>query len=628
MAAITFGILIVSDSRSEGSQIDGSGPELKRLVSDTSTATGKILKGEILQHAVVPDDEAKIMEHLVHWSDVQHLNVILTSGGTGFSERDVTPEATKKVITKEASGIVTAMLLSSLKVTPMAMLSRAACGIRGNTLIINLPGSPKAVKECLASIVDVIPHAVDLLSNKQAEVIRTHKLHNHEEVTHDCSHNSHVASLLHLENVATRLRKSPYPMLSVKEATEIIRKSIILQDTETLSIWNAHNRVLANDVYSLCDLPPFRASIKDGYAVLTKDGKGRRKVLGGLKAGTTATSISLEPGTCIRVNTGAPVPDDATAVVQVEDTQLILKSNDNTEEKEIEIIIAPEEGQDIRPIGSDLQKGSLVLKSHSKIGAAEVGLLAACGCKEVSVLKAPNIGILSTGDELQQPGDDLMPGHVYDSNTITLISMLREHGFNPKNLGVAKDDESSIVNAIKSALEEVDVLVTSGSVSMGDRDMLKPVLLQHFGATIHFGRVNMKPGKPTTFATCVYNGKKKYFMCLPGNPVSATVTSILFVLPLLNWLQGDNSKPVIVKAELTSSYKLDPRPEYARVILKWFDEQTYPKAYSTGNQISSKLLSCKNANALLMLPGKTQTQAALKEGDIAQAMLLGYRCTL
>ncbi|KAK2588351.1 hypothetical protein KPH14_004366 [Odynerus spinipes] len=628
MAAITFGILIVSDSRSEGSEKDGSGPELKRLVSDVETDTGKILKGEILQFGVVPDNEAVIMEYLLRWSDIKQLNVILTSGGTGFSDRDVTPEATKKVINKEAPGIAIAMVISSLKVTPMAVLSRAVCGIRGKTLIINLPGSPKAVKECLTSIASAIPHAVDLISNRHADVAKIHVLYENKEITHNCSHNSSFTSLLHLECVAKRQRESPYPMLSVEEAKELIYKNTVLQETETVTIWNAHNRVLAEDVYSLCDLPPFRASIKDGYAVLAKDGKGRRRVLGGVRAGTTATSISLESGTCVRVNTGAPIPDDATAVVQVEDTKLILKNSYNTAELEIEITTIPQEGQDIRPIGCDLQKGSLVLMSHSKIGAAEVGLLAACGCKEVKVFKSPRIGVLSTGDELQQPGNDLMPGHVYDSNTITLISMFREYGFNPENLGIAKDDEASMVNAIKTALEKVDVLITSGSVSMGDRDMLKPVLQQHFGATIHFGRVNMKPGKPTTFATCFYNGNKKYFMCLPGNPVSATVTSILFVLPLLNRLQGDFSQPVTVKAELTTSYKLDPRPEYARAILKWRDEKDYPKAYSTGDQISSKLLSCKNANALLMLPGKTQARATVNAGDTVQAMLLGYRCTL
>lgn len=161
---------------------------------------------------------------------------------------------------------------------------------------------------------------------------------------------------------------------------------------------------------------------------------------------------------------------DATAVVQVEDTKLILKNSDNTEEKEIEILTVPKEGQDIRylilqiylydvsciykkkiyiyisffffllrPIGCDLKKGELVIKAPIKLGAAEVGLLAACGYKEVEVYQVPSVGVLSTGDELEEPGNDLKPGHVYDSNTITLISVLRENGYDPKNLGIVKD---------------------------------------------------------------------------------------------------------------------------------------------------------------------------------------------
>nr|XP_050847334.1 gephyrin [Vespula vulgaris]XP_050847335.1 gephyrin [Vespula vulgaris] len=629
MAGITFGILIVSDSRSEGSQKDEAGPELKRLVSDINTGTGKILKGKVLWDKIIPDKEEVIMEYLVKWSDVQKLDVILTSGGTGFSDTDVTPEATKKVIEKEAPGIATAMLVSSLQVTPMAALSRAMCGIRGKTLIINLPGSPKALKECLAPIASVIPHAVDLISNKQADVERVHASHDLTKTNiNDHSCDLPATTSLHLENIATRLRESPYPMLSVDKAKELINKNIELQGTEIVTIWNAHNRILANDVFSLCDLPPFRASIKDGYAVLAEDGKGRRRVLGALKAGSTATSVSLVPGACIRVNTGAPIPDDATAVVQVEDTKLILKNSDNTEEKEIEILTVPKEGQDIRPIGCDLQKGELVLRAPIKLGAAEVGLLAACGYKEVEVYKVPSVGVLSTGDELEEPGNDLKPGYVYDSNTITLISILRENGYDPKNLGIAKDDKASMVDAIKNALGKVDVLVTSGSVSMGDRDMLKPILEHYFNATIHFGRVNMKPGKPTTFATCTYNGKKKYFMCLPGNPVSATVTSILFVIPLLNEMHGDNSKPVIVRTKVDSTYQLDPRPEYARAILTWKDGADLPLAYNTGNQISSKLFSCKSANALLMLPGKTVAKTVLRPGEVVEAILLNPRTTM
>ncbi|EFN68596.1 Gephyrin [Camponotus floridanus] len=564
------------------------------------------------------------MKHLIDWSDGNKTDVILTTGGTGFSNRDVTPEATKKIIHKEAPGISLAMLISSLKVTPMAMLSRAVCGIRNKTLIINLPGSTKAATECLTAIAHAIPHAVDLILDNKTKIKDTHNIVQHNITS--CLHNKSCTSPINFENVATRLRESPFPMISVKEAAEMIRRSIEKErEVEIINANDAYGRILSEDINSNYDLPPFRASIKDGYAVLASDGKGSRKVLCGVKAGTTPTLVSFQPGTCVRVNTGAPVPDGATAVVQVEDTKLISKSSDKMEEEEIEIMTQPVEGQDIRPIGCDIKKGSLVLKSHTSISSIEMGLLAACGCKQVTVNKLPSVGVLSTGDELQEAGEFLKPGHVYDSNRITLITLLKENGYYPLDFGIAIDDESTMVHKIMEAIEKVDILVTTGSVSMGDRDMLKPILERYFKATIHFGRVNMKPGKPTTFATCMYHSRKKYFLCLPGNPVSAIVTAHLFLLPLLNEMRGDFSEPIIVQAMLMSTYNLDPRPEYVRVILKWSDNEIYPLAYSTGDQISSKLLSCKGANALLMLPGRTTKIQKLDKNSILPAMLIGFK---
>ncbi|XP_072750094.1 gephyrin [Anoplolepis gracilipes] len=623
MGLIRFAILTVSDTCASGEKVDESGLRLKALINNKDSI-GNLLKGEVSHTATVQDEEALIMKYLIDWSDGNKADVILTTGGTGFSERDVTPEATKKVIHKEAPGMSLAMLMSSLKVTPMAMLSRAVCGIRNKTLIINLPGSSKGAMECLNAIAPAIPHAVDLILDNKTKIKDTHNVV--QQNIASCLHDKSCTNLINFENVATRLRESPFPMISVKEAVGMIRNSVEKErEVEIINANNAYGRILSKDIYSNCDLPPFRASIKDGYAILASDGKGSKEVLCGVKAGTTSTLASLEPGTCVRVNTGAPIPDKATAVVQVEDTRLILKSPDNMEERVIEIMTEPKEGQDIRPIGSDIKKGSLVLNSYTSIGPAEIGLLAACGCKQVTVIKLPSVGILSTGDELQEAGEFLRPGHVYDSNRITLITLLKENGFNPLDLGIAIDDESTMVRKIQEAIEKVDVLVTTGSVSMGDRDMLKPILQRYFEATMHFGRVNMKPGKPTTFATCMYHGRKKYFLCLPGNPVSSTVTARLFLLPLLNEMRGDFSESIVVQAKLMSPYNLDPRPEYARVILKWNDNEGFPVAYSTGNQISSKLLSCKGANALLMLPGRTAEKQMLNKDDLAPAMLIGFK---
>ncbi|XP_054011304.1 gephyrin [Hylaeus anthracinus] len=621
MDLIRFGILTVSDSCSANKCEDVSGPEIENCINNNETEIGKILKGTVYCKNIVPDDECSIKATLVSWCDNKQVDVILTIGGTGFSERDVTPEATKQVITKEAPGLTIAMLTASLKITPMAMLSRTVCGIRDETLIINLPGSPKGARECLNVIASAIPHAVDLIRDNKKKVKDTHE--NVQNNTNACLHKCQQRTSMCSGNVVDRCRESPYPMISMKEALRMVHDCVEASRPKSeVAVEKAYGKILDCDLYSKIDLPPFRASIKDGYAVLASDGKGKRKVLSGIKAGDTANTIKLLCGTCVRVNTGAPIPDDATAVIQVEDTKLLKRTLDNTEEEEIEIMTEIREGQDIRPIGCDIKKGELILKAGIKLGAVELGLLSACGYTEVSVIDLPKVGVLSTGDELQCPGTRLMPGHVYDSNKITLLLILKENGFDPVDMGIAQDEEAVMINMIENSLKQVDVLITSGSVSMGDRDMLKPILQHHFNATIHFGRVNMKPGKPTTLATCLYQGMKKYFLCLPGNPVSATVTMHLFALPLLKMLCEDYSTPIIVKAKLTTSYNLDPRPEYARAILKWNDEDVLPLAYSTGNQISSKLLSCKNANALLMLPGRTKEKSELHEGDVVQAMLL------
>ncbi|KAK0092487.1 hypothetical protein PV326_001311 [Microctonus aethiopoides] len=626
MDTITFGILTISDTRAKDKAEDKSGEELIQLVTNRNDEIGKILRGKILKRAIIPDNETDIMKTLQEWADNLEVNVILTTGGTGFSQRDVTPEATKKIIDKEAPGISLRMLTASLTITPLAMLSRAVCGIRGKTLIINLPGSPKAVRECLNAIAIAIPHAVDLILDNKSEITNVHtkiqdsSVHNHS-CTHRNKNNSNVS--LDLKDIANRLRESPYPMISMKDVANILNSYNWSGENEFVDLWKCRGRILADDIYARCDLPPFRASIKDGYAVIASDSIGKRLVHGGLEAGHMPGKIKLRSGYCVRVNTGAPIPDEATAVVQVEDTKLLKKHSDGREEMEIEILVEPKEGQDIRPIGSDIKEGTLILQRHTRIGAVEMGILAACGHTKVQVTKLPTIGVLSTGNELQQAGEEPKPGHIYDSNKITLMMLLQEYGYNSTDIGIAIDDEDVMINTIRDAIQHVDILITTGSVSMGDRDMLKPILKQIFNATIHFGRVNMKPGKPTTFATFEFNGVTKYFLCLPGNPVSATVTAHLFVIPLLHRLSGNNVKPTIVQARLTCSYKLDPRPEYARVILEWTSDAAIPLAHSTGNQISSKLTSCKSANALLMLPGANAERSEMKEGDIVQAMLIG-----
>jgi len=181
-----------------------------------------------------------------------------------------------------------------------------------------------------------------------------------------------------------------------------------------------------------------------------------------------------------------------------------------------------------------------------------------------------------------------------------------------------------LLKQVRESLEKVDVIVTSGGVSMGEKDLIKDVLCTDFGAVVHFARVFMKPGKPTTFATFEYGGRKKLFFGLPGNPVSAVVTSNLYVIPAMRKMAGDpNFRRTVVKAKLCNDVRLDPRPEYYRVVLTWQEDDPVPVAYGTGNQISSRLLSLRSANALLMLPPKSEEQAHMKAGAVVNAMIIG-----
>merc|ERR550539_1264541 len=345
--------------------------------------------------------------------------------------------------------------------------------------------------------------------------------------------------------------------------------------TETVDYRSALGRLLSGDVTARDPLPPFPASTKDGYAVLSSEGPGLRTVRGEASAGSQpgpGARGHLRAGEVIRINTGAPVPPGADAVVMVEDTRLVSRTEDGEEELEVEILRDAVVGQDIRPVGCDIQAGQVVLPAGSLLGPGELGLVAAVGQTEVSVSSLPTITVLSTGNEIQDPSEQLLPGRVRDSNKTTLLSLLASAGFPARDGGIARDDLGALTEALRAALEVSEVVVTTGGVSMGDRDLLRQVLVSQFGAKIHFARVNMNPGKPTTFASCTVGGKPRLVLGLPGNPVSASVTSQLYLLPAARLLSGLRQPlPGRLRGRLVteSSLSLDLRPEYLRVRLSF-----------------------------------------------------------
>ncbi|XP_069391374.1 gephyrin a isoform X5 [Paralichthys olivaceus] len=725
------GILTVSDSCFKNLAEDRSGVNLKDLVHDPS-----LLGGVIAAYKVVPDEIDEIKETLLEWCDEQELNLILTTGGTGFAPRDVTPEATREVIEREAPGMALAMLMGSLNVTPLGMLSRPVCGIRGKTLIINLPGSKKGSQECFQFILPALPHAIDLLreatvrikythaaleqlpspssllanthtnthnnmhtmergtqceeeEDEEEDSRRGHHVHNHHHPQHGSSHITAAAiaakipdsiisrgvqvlprdsaslsstpsespratqatsrlstascptpkvqsrcgsnenilrashSAVDISKVARRHRMSPFPLTSMDKAFITVLEMTPILGIEVINYRDGLGRVLAQDIYAKDNLPPFPASVKDGYAVRAADGPGDRFIMGESQAGQQPTHTVM-PGQVMRVTTGAPIPCGADAVVQVEDTELLRESEDGTEELEVRIMVQARPGQDIRPIGHDIRRGECVLAKGTHMGPSEIGLLATVGVTEVSVHKFPVVAVMSTGNELLNPEDDLHPGKIRDSNRSTLLATIQEHGYPTINLGIVGDNPDDLLSALHEGISRADVIITSGGVSMGEKDYLKQVLDIDLHAQIHFGRVFMKPGLPTTFATADIDGARKLIFALPGNPVSAVVTCNLFVIPALRKMQGIlDPRPTIIKARLSCDVKLDPRPEYHRCILTWHHQEPLPWAQSTGNQVSSRLMSMRSANGLLMLPPKTEQYVELHKGEVVDVMVIG-----
>ncbi|XP_048841565.1 gephyrin b isoform X3 [Brienomyrus brachyistius] len=720
---IRVGVLTVSDSCFRNLAEDRSGINLKDLVHDPS-----LLGGTVSAYKIVPDEIDEIKETLMDWCDEKELNLILTTGGTGFAPRDVTPEATKEVIEREAPGMALAMLMGSLNVTPLGMLSRPVCGIRGKTLIINLPGSKKGSQECFQFILPALPHAIDLLRDAVVKVKEVqdeledlpspppplsplpasgpHKQTEDKGVqceeededkkdsgvasTEDSS-SSHITaaaiaakipdsiisrgvqvlprdtaslsttpsespraqatsrlstascptpkvqsrcsskenilrashSAVDITKVARRHRMSPFPLTSMDKAFITVLEMTAVLGTEIINYRDGMGRVLAQDVYAKDNLPPFPASVKDGYAVRAADGPGDRFIIGESQAGEQPTHTVM-PGQVMRVTTGAPIPCGADAVVQVEDTELLRESEDGTEELEVRILVQARPGQDIRPIGHDIKRGECVLAKGTHMGPSEIGLLATVGVTEVEVQKFPVVAVMSTGNELLNPEDDLHPGKIRDSNRSTLLATIQEHGYPTINLGIVGDNPDDLLNALNEGISRADVIITSGGVSMGEKDYLKQVLDIDLHAQIHFGRVFMKPGLPTTFATLDMDGARKLIFALPGNPVSAVVTCNLFVIPALRKMQGIlDPRPTIIKARLSCDVKLDPRPEYHRCILTWHHQEPLPWAQSTGNQMSSRLMSMRSANGLLMLPPKTEQYVELHKGEVVDVMVIG-----
>ncbi|CAI9260344.1 unnamed protein product [Lactuca saligna] len=415
-------------------------------------------------------------------------------------------------------------------------------------------------------------------------------------------------------------------MISVDEALGIVLDVSKRLPPVTVPIHDALGKVLAQDIRAPDPLPPYPASIKDGYAVIAADGPGEYPIITESRAGNDGLGVIVTPGTVAYVTTGGPIPDGADAVVQVEDTERVETAS--SEPNRVRILVKINKGVDIRPVGCDISKDAIVLKADELLGAAEIGLLATVGVLTVKVYPTPTIGVLSTGDELVEPtNESLSRGKIRDSNRAMILAAAIQQKCKVVDLGIVGDDEDEIRAVLDKALStdnHIDILLTSGGVSMGDRDFVKPLLQQK--GRVYFDKINMKPGKPLTFAELTTEKMKKVVAFgLPGNPVSCLVCFNLFVIPSIRNLSGwINPRLPRVQVYLKHSIKTDNfRKEFCRAIIKWENNAGFGfpgfVAEVTGHQMSSRLLSMKSANALLEL---SPSGKVIPSGSLVSATLI------
>jgi len=416
-------------------------------------------------------------------------------------------------------------------------------------------------------------------------------------------------------------------MISVEQALDKILNYVHVLEDEECPILECLGQVLAEDVYSSLNVPPLDNSAMDGYAVQSRDTRGASqqsprflRVIDTVAAGSMA-GCEVEPGTAVRIMTGAPIPKGADSVVIFEDTDETQRQGSSTE---IGILREAEAGLNIRRAGEDIAQGSMVLSQGAVLRPSEIGVLASLGRTTVRVIRRPIVAILATGDELVDISQPLPAGKIYNSNTYSLAALVRRYGGIPKILGIALDSEHSVVAKLRQGLD-ADMLITTGGVSAGDYDLVKDILAKQ--GEISFWTVRMKPGKPLAFG--IIKGVSKAGIArniphlgLPGNPVSSMVTFELFVRPAILKMMGKKNltKPTIEAVVENPVVNRDRRRLFARVIVEKRNGQYFARL--TGPQGSGILTSMTSANGLMIIP---EDKAEVVAGDIVQVMMLDWR---
>jgi molybdopterin molybdotransferase len=384
-------------------------------------------------------------------------------------------------------------------------------------------------------------------------------------------------------------------LLSVDDAlARLLAQAKPVADIEEVPTLEATNRVLARAQRSTMDVPPMDNSAMDGFAVRTRDGD-RLRVTQKIAAGSVGKP--LEEGTAARIFTGAPIPPGADAIVMQEHT--------STEGDRVVLSKKPSPGDWIRRVGSDVRKGGEILPAGKRLLPQDTGLAASVGIKTLPVYRKVRLGLFFTGDELVMPGEPLAPGRIYNSNRFTLRGLGEVFGCEVHDYGIVPDSLEATRDALRRAAAQTDIIVTSGGVSVGEADYVKPAVEAE--GKLLMWRIAMKPGRPLAFGTV----KAAAFIGLPGNPVSSFVTFLVFVRPFLLKTQGiSQTEPRSVVARADFDWpEPDARREFLRV--KW-NAQGGLELYPT--QDSAVLTSTSWADGLVDNPAAH----AIRKGDLVR----------
>lgn len=417
-------------------------------------------------------------------------------------------------------------------------------------------------------------------------------------------------------------------MITIEEALERILGYVSVLEAEEKHPLDALGQVLDEDVVAGFDIPPRDNTSMDGYAVRAADTEGASEsmpraldVIGELAAGYSFEG-EVRPGTAVRIMTGAQIPGGADSVVPFEETDEPFEkppTGARAAAQKVRIFKAAAPGNNVREAGQDVRKGDVVLRKGAVLRPPEVGVIASLGRDSVRVIRRPVVAVLSTGDELLDPGQALEPAKIYDANQYSVAAMVRRFGGVPKLLGVAKDTVEDLTARVHQGLS-ADMLVTSAGVSRGDYDVVKDVLARE--GEVAFWTVALKPGKPLAFGSFQRDGRRVPHIGLPGNPVSSMVAFEMFGRPAILKMMGktDWRRPTVkAVAEERIENSGDPRVYFARCVVTERGGRYYARL--TGGQSSGILTSMTRANGLTIIPADVD---AVEPGSEVDVLMLDW----